>query len=249
MRDDDETLPTRKMTAKDYINRLSEFKTEERLDVVKKFFKGNDGITKPFGVKFGDVFKTSKAFIEMPLSEINTLLDSDYYEIRMGAVSIMDFQAKSKKTSESRKKELFDLYLSRHDRLNNWDFVDRGSYNIIGEYLMDKPRDILYELAKSDNIWERRTAIVSTYAFIKRSQLDDTFKIAEILINDPEELINKAVGSWIREAGKKDEKKLKSFLDKHAEAMPRVTLRYAIEKFDKPTREYYLKFKKKKTSR
>ncbi|MFP2996837.1 DNA alkylation repair protein [Spongiivirga sp. MCCC 1A20706] len=232
------------MTAKDFIKRLSEFRTEERLDVVEKFFKGNDGITKPFGVKFGDVFKIAKEFIEMPLSEINKLLDNEYYEIRMGAVSIMDFQAKSKKTPESTKKELFNLYLSRHDRLNNWDFVDRGSYNIIGEYLIDKPRDVLYELAKSDIIWERRTAIVSTYAFIKKRQLEDTFKIAEILINDKEELINKAVGSWIREAGKKDEKRLKSFLDKYAKTMPRVTLRYAIEKFDAPTKEHYLKLKK-----
>lgn len=237
------------MTAENYIKRLSEFKTEERLDVVRKFFKGKDGITKPFGVKFGDVFKTAKEFTQMSLKEINKLLDDDHYEIRMGAVSIMDFQAKSKKTPESRKKELFSLYLSRHDRLNNWDFVDRGSYNIIGEYLMDKPRDILYELAKSNNIWERRTAIVSTYAFIKKGQVDDTFKIAEILINDKEELINKAVGSWIREAGKKDEKRLKSFLDKHGETMPRVTLRYAVEKFDKPTKEYYLGLKKKKASR
>lgn len=231
------------MTAKEYIKQLSEFKTEERMDVVKKFFKGNDGITKPFGVKFGDVFKTAKEFINMPLSEINKLLDNDHYEIRMGAVSIMDFQAKSKRTSESRKKELFELYLSRHDRLNNWDFVDRGSYNIIGEYLMDKPRDILYELAKSENLWERRTAIVSTYAFIKKGQLDDTFKIAEILISDKEELINKAVGSWIREAGKKDEKRLKNFLNIYAATMPRVTLRYAIDKFDKTTREYYLNIK------
>ncbi len=237
------------MTAKEYINRLSEFKTEERINVVKKFFKGNDGTTRPFGVKFGDVFKTAKEFTQMPLNEINKLLDDDHYEIRMGAVSIMDFQAKSKKTPESRRKELFDLYLSRHDRLNNWDFVDRGSYNIVGEYLMDKPRDILYELAKSDFIWERRTAIVSTYAFIKKGQLEDTFRIAEILINDKEELINKAVGSWIREAGKKDEKRLRLFLDKYAKTMPRVTLRYAVEKFDKPTKEHYLSLKKKKVSR
>lgn len=139
----------------------------------------------------------------MPLSEINKLLDNEYYEIRMGAVSIMDYQAKSKKTSETRKKELFELYLTRHDRLKNWDFVDRGAYNIIGEYLIDRPKNILYELAKSENPWERRTAIVSTYAYIKKSQVDETFKIAEILVNDEHELINKAVGSWIREAGGK----------------------------------------------
>lgn len=231
------------MTASKFIEKLSSFKSEDRVNVVEKFFKGDDGTTKPLGVKFGDVFKTAKEFIDMPLDEINILLDSKYYEIRMGAVSIMDFQAKRKRTSEEHRKELFDLYLSRHDRLNNWDFVDRGSYNIIGEYLMNRPRSILYELAKSSDPWERRTAIVSTYAFIKKGDLDDTFKIAELLIDDEHELINKAVGSWIREAGKKDEKKLKEFLDKHAHSMPRVTLRYAVEKFDKQTKEYYMNLK------
>ncbi|WP_299525781.1 DNA alkylation repair protein [Winogradskyella sp.] len=108
---------------------------------------------------------------------------------------------------------------------------------------MNKPRNILYELAQSDDIWERRTAIVSTYAFIKKGQLDDTFKIAEILINDEEELINKAVGSWIREVGKKDEQRLKKFLDRYASTMPRVTLRYAIEKFDKETKKQYMDLK------
>jgi 3-methyladenine DNA glycosylase AlkD len=179
----------------------------------------------------------------MPLNEIELLLESEFYEIRMGAVSIMDFQAKHKKTSTERKKEIFDLYLRRHDRLNNWDFVDRGAYNIIGEYLLDKPKEILYKLAKSKNAWERRTSIVSTYAFIKKGQIDETFKIAEILINDEHELINKAVGSWIREAGKKDEQKLTLFLDKFASTMPRVTLRYAIEKLDKNEKDYYLKLK------
>ncbi len=98
-------------------------------------------------------------------------------------------------------------------------------------------------MAKSEIPWERRTAIVSTYAFIKKRQIDDTFQIAELLIDDKEELMNKAVGSWIREAGKKDEKRLKQFLDKHAETMPRVTLRYAVEKFDKPTKDYYMNLK------
>lgn len=230
-------------TAKAFTSKLEEFKTEEELNKIARFFKGNDGVTEALGVKFGVVFKTAKEFIEMPLSEINLLLDSKYYEVRMGAVSIMDFQAKSKKASEEYKKKLFDLYIGRHDRLNNWDFIDRGSYNIIGEFLLDKPRDILYKLAKSENVWERRTAIVSTYAFIKKDQLDDTFKIAEILLDDEHELINKAVGSWIREAGKRDPERLKAFLEKYASQMPRVTLRYAIEKFDKATRAYFLNLK------
>lgn len=157
----------------------------------------------------------------------------------------MDFQSREKKTPEERKKELYELYLNRHDRLNNWDFVDRAACNVIGRYLENKPRDILYELAESDNVWERRTAIVSTHHFIKLGELDDTFKIAEILINDEHELINKAVGSWIREAGKRDENRLKNILNKYASSMPRVTLRYAIEKLDRETKKHYMDLKKK----
>lgn len=135
--------------------------------------------------------------------------------------------------------------MKRHDRLNNWDFVDRGAYNIVGEYLMDKPRDILYKLALSKDPWERRTAIVSTYAFIKKGQLEDTFKIAETLTNDDHELVNKAVGSWIREAGKKDQDALIAFLDKHAASIPRVTLRYATEKLDQEIKNHFMGQKKK----
>ena len=239
---------SKEYTAAKFINKLKGFCSDKELNKVEKFFKGDDGKTKALGVKFGDVFNTAREFTQMPLSEIEKLLESDFYEVRMGAVSIMDFQAKDKKTPESRKKELFDLYLRRHDRLNNWDFVDRGAYNIIGEYLADKPRKVLYKLAKSKSPWERRTAIVSTYAFIKRNDTDETFKIAEILVNDKHELVNKAVGSWIREAGKKDEKKLKQFLEKHASSMPGVTLRYAVEKLGKKQRDYYMNLKAGKTN-
>ena len=231
------------LTAERFVEKLSQSKSDDEFGKVEKYFRGNDGKTKAFGVKFGDIFKTAEEFTQMPITEIDILLHSDFYEIRMGAVSIMAFQAKHKRTTAEQKKELFEQYLQRHDRLNNWDFVDRGSYHIIGEYLVDKPREILYQLAKSKNIWERRTAIVSTYAFIKKGQIEDTFKIAEILLNDTEELINKAVGSWIREAGKKDKTKLIDFLNQFAAVMPRVTLRYAIEKLDKQEKDFYLKLK------
>ncbi|WP_431612114.1 DNA alkylation repair protein [Chryseobacterium sp. 'Rf worker isolate 10'] len=234
------------MTAKEFIETLALFKNEKELSKVDKFFKGNDGVTKSFGVKFGDVFTTAKEFSEMPLGEINKLLDSDFYEVRMGAVSIMDFQAGHKKTSEDHKKALFDLYLNRHDRLNNWDFVDRAARNIIGEYLIDKPRDILYKLAYSDSPWERRTAIVSTHAFIRKNDVKDTFAIAEILIHDPNELVNKAVGSWIREAGKKDKEKLHDFLTTYAKTMPAATFSYAIEKLDAESKLYYKQLRKTK---
>ncbi|KPE50258.1 DNA alkylation repair protein [Chryseobacterium indologenes] len=232
------------MTAKEFIERLSSFKDEKEIDKVKKFFKGNDGVTRHFGVRFGNVFNTAKEFSTMPLEEINKLLDSEFYEVRMGAVSIMDFQAANKKISGEMKKELFDLYLKRHDRLNNWDFVDRGARNIIGEYLIDKPRAILYTLAESADPWERRTAIVSTHAFIRRNDVEDTFAIAEILVHDPDELVNKAVGSWIREAGKKAPERHHSFLDRYVKTMPATTFSYAIEKLDPEIKKQYKALRK-----
>jgi 3-methyladenine DNA glycosylase AlkD len=158
----------------------------------------------------------------------------------------MDFQARDKKTPAARKKELFDLYIRRHDRIDNWDLVDRSAPYVVGGYLFDKPRDILYQLAKSGNVWERRTAMVSTYFFIRQNDLSDTFRIAELLVHDPHDLIQKAVGSWVREAGKRDKLILVEFLDTYAESMPGEMLRYAIEKLDKKEKQYYLGINKQK---
>ena len=182
----------------------------------------------------------AKQHIEMPIVEIEKLLHSDYYEARMGSVSIMDFQARNKKTTATRKKELFELYIKCHNRINNWDLVDRSAPYVVGGYLFDKPRKILYKLAKSKNVWERRTAIVSTYYFIRQNDLSDTFKIAELLISDEHDLIQKAVGSWIREAGKYDKLALIEFLDSFASSMPSTMLRGAIEKLDKKEKAVYL---------
>ena len=129
------------------------------------------------------------------------------------------------------------------DRINNWDLVDRAAPYVVGGYLFDKPRDILYELARSSNIWERRTSIVSTYYFIRQGELDDTFRIAELLLNDDQDLIHKATGGWLREAGKKDRQRLLSFLDHYAATMPRTALRYAIEHLEKDQRDHYLGIK------
>ena len=169
------------LTATAFVEELKQHQTDAEFDKVRKFFKGEDDETEALGVRFGTVFKLAKAYQKMSLAEINKLLDSHYYEVRMGAVSIMDYQARLKSTSPEQRKALFDLYLKRHDRLNNWDFVDRAAPHVIGGYLWDKPRDVLYELAKSDDPWERRTAIVSTYYFMKQGELDDTFAIAETI--------------------------------------------------------------------
>lgn len=212
-------------------------------DYVKTDKDGYDKNDLFMGVRMGDVFALAKEFMAMPPREISKLLDSPVHEARVGAVSIMDFQARDKKTPESRRKELFDLYLRRHDRINSWGMVDRSAPYVVGGYLCDKPRNILYKLARSRNIWERRTAIVSTYFFIRQNDIADTFKIAEMLVNDKEHFIHTAVGSWVREAGKKDQKRLLEFLDKHAATMPRTILRFAIEKLDKKLRDHYLSIK------
>jgi 3-methyladenine DNA glycosylase AlkD len=196
------------------------------------------------GVRMGQVFALAKEFMGMPLDEIEKLLESPIHEARVGAVSIMDFQARSRKTTETRRKELFDLYIRRHDRINTWDLVDRSAPYVIGGYLFEKSRKILYKLARSRNMPERRTAIVSTGFFIRQADVNDTFKLAEILMNDNEDLIHKATGWMLRAAGDVDQQKLLTFLDKHAASMPRITLRYATEHLDKKQRAAYLELKR-----
>lgn len=195
------------------------------------------------GIGMGQVFALAKEFMNMELDELEVMLQSPVYEMRVGAVSIMDFQARSKKTTETRRKELYELYIRCHGRINTWTMVDRSALWVVGHYLFDKPRKALYKLAKSKMMAERRTAIVSTLYFIRKGDLDDAFKLAEIVLYDKEDLVNKATGWALRFAGDKDRKRLTKFLDKYAATMPRVTLRYAIEKFDKKEREYYLKLK------
>jgi 3-methyladenine DNA glycosylase AlkD len=198
-----------------------------------------------WGVRMGQVFALAKEFIAMPLDEIEKLLESPVHEARVGAVSIMDFQARSKKTTEARRKELFDLYIKRHNRINTWDLVDRSAPYVVGGYLFDKPRKVLYKLARSKKMPERRTSIVSTGYFIRQGDVEDTFKIAEMLIDDEHDLIHKATGWMLRAAGDVDREKLLGFLDKYAASMPRVTLRYATEHFDKKQRDKYLEKKSK----
>jgi 3-methyladenine DNA glycosylase AlkD len=201
------------------------------------------------GVRMGQVFALAKEFIEMPPEEIEKLLESPLHEVRAGALSIMDKQARRKRTPESRRKELFDLYLRRTDRIDNWDLVDVASPYVVGGYLFDRPRDVLYELARSESLWERRTAIVSTSYFIKQGDVADTFEIAELLLDDEEDLIHKATGGWLREAGKRDRRRLLSFLDRHAPTMPRTALRYATEHLDREQRTHYLSMKKSAEAR
>ena len=227
-------------TAKQFVDRLSSTKSKADFEKNHSYFKVNTADNKILGVRFASIFKLAKEFKDTDLKEVEKLLDNPFYEVRMGAVSIMDFQARDKKITEPQKKALYDLYIGRHDRINNWDLVDRSAPYVVGGYLNNKPRKILYKLAKSKNLWERRTAIVSTYFFIRQDDLADTFKIAELLVTDKEEMIQMAVGSWIREAGKRDPRLLLAFLDKYSKKMPRLMLRYSVEKLSKAQKEKYM---------
>ena len=168
--------------------------------------------------------------------ELEECLTSEYHEIRLaGLLALVEMYSHARKDMSLRSR-CIDFYLSHTDRINNWDLVDLSCYNLLGDWLLDKDRSLLYRLASDGkNIWEQRIGMVSTMAFIRQGQLDDTFAIADILLDHPHDLIHKAVGWLLREAGKRDMDALRVFLDHRAASMPRTMLRYAIEKF--PERE------------
>lgn len=236
------------LTAANFTEKLLALQSDGELRKHQRYFRF-DPDDQPadnyfIGVRMGNIFALGKEYAQMPMAEIEKLMESPIHEIRVGAMSIMGQCAKGKNCSDERLKELYELYIRRHDRINNWDLVDLAAYNVVGKYLADKPRDILYELAGSTNLWKRRTSIVATAHFIlKLKQVDDTFKIAEMLLDDAEDLVHKGSGWMLRAAGDVDRRRLIVFLDKHAATMPRVLLRYSIEKLDNPQRDHYLALK------
>ena len=219
-------------------------RSDGELRKIQRYFKSGEGQygagDEFMGVRMGHVFALAKEFVQMAPDEIELLLESPLHEMRAGAVSVMAKQVVLKKTSEARRKELFDLYLRRHDRINNWDLVDLGARDVLGRFMLDKDRGILYALARSEILWERRSAMWATMAFVQKGERDDMYAIAEILLHDEEDLIHKVVGGLLREAGKMDRPGLLAFLDLHAAGMPRVMLRYAVEHFGKEERAAYL---------
>lgn len=243
-------LSAKELTAKVFVEELFKYKSPSELKKFEKFFhfdkqhplKDDEFV----GVRMGQVFAVAKGFMDMKPSEVEKLMDHKVHEVRAGAMSIMGKKGAHRKTSPEELKALYDLYLRRHDRINSWDLVDLAAHHVVGRYLAEKPRAILYKLAKSKNLWERRTALVATAHFIlKLKQTEDTFLISELLLDDKEEFVNTASGWMLRAAGTVDKKKLVDFLDKYAADMPRVTLRAALEHFDKKHREYYLNLKNK----
>lgn len=236
------------ITAKNFIDGVKSLQSDKELEKIQRYFKSGKGEYSEgdtfIGVRMGHLFALAKEFVQMQPGELKKLLNSPIHEVRAGALSIMDKQGRNNKTTDERRKELYDLYLKSIKKINNWDLVDLGAPFVIGRYLFDKPRTVLYKLAKSKDVWQRRTAIVSTAYFIRQGDLHDTFTIGELLLYDKHDLIQKATGGWLREAGKQDRSKLLKLLDRHAATLPRTLLRYAIEHFDKKIRDHYLSLRK-----
>lgn len=210
-----------------------------------RFFKTGPGQygegDKFLGVTVPDTHVVAKKFSSASFDDIEKLLSSPHHEDRMTALFILVEQFE-KAGAKSRKK-IFNFYLKNRKGINNWDLVDSFAYKIVGAYLADKPKDILYKYAHSKNLWERRIAIVSTYHFIRHNSFSDTIAISELLLNDDHDLMHKATGWMLREVGKRDVKILEKFLKKYYKTMPRTMLRYAIERLPEKNRQNYLKSK------
>lgn len=232
-------------TAEDLQKQLRLFANFERGGVLHMFFKTGKGEygegDKFLGVTVPHTRKVSKKFTDLSLVEIKKILYSKVHEERLCALLVL--VAKFQATDETGKKKIFDFYIKNAKQVNNWDLVDTSAAKIAGEYLLDKPKDILYNFAVSKNLWEKRISIIATAAFIKNKKYQDTLKIAEILIGDTHDLIHKAVGWMVREVGNKDLSTEEKFLKKCYKKMPRTMLRYAIEKFPEEKRLKYLKGK------
>jgi 3-methyladenine DNA glycosylase AlkD len=190
------------------------------------------------GIPVPEQRKIAKRYVDLSLEDLHELLNSKVHEHRFTALVILI--SKYRKAEESGKKEIFDFYLRNTENINNWDLVDLSAPRIVGDYLINRERSILYKLAKSDSLWERRISILSTFTFIDNNDFEDALNISELLLHDEHDLIHKAVGWALREIGKRDQNVEERFLAKHCLHMPRTMLRYAIEKFDEEKRKRYL---------
>ena len=190
------------------------------------------------GVTVPEQRKIAKKYISVSFPDLTELLNSRIHEYRLTALIIL--VEKYKKSNEKERGDLVTFYLNKTVFINNWDLVDCSAAYILGDYLLNKDKAILYQLARSKDIWERRISMVSTYAFIKNNQFEHTLKVAEILLRDQHDLIHKAAGWMLREVGKRDQKIEEEFLKKYAKIMPRTMLRYAIERFSPEKKTFYM---------
>jgi 3-methyladenine DNA glycosylase AlkD len=214
----------------------------EKAEILARFFKTGKG---QYGE--GDIFlgivvpkqrAVAKKYAGLPMRDIGRLLASPIHEHRL--VALLMLVNTYKKADLKNRRKILDFYIKHMKLINNWDLVDLSAPNILGDYLLDKERSLLYKLALSKNLWERRIAIISTMAFIKNNDFSDTMRIAELLLKDSHDLIHKSVGWMLREVGKRDPKAEEDFLERHCRHMPRTMLRYAVERFDDKKRKIFL---------
>jgi len=229
------------------IEQIKRYRNEKEGAVLSRFFKTGKGQYGEGDIFWGLDVPTSRKIAEkhalIPRKDILKLLENKVHEVRLVGLLILVVQYKKAKEDQNQKlkAELVKFYLENTKHVNNWDLVDSTAHQILGDFLTEKEdKKILLTLSHSKDLWEQRIAIVATFAFIRKGELDWTFKIVDTLDKHTHDLIHKACGWMLREAGKKDEKRLRGYLDKKAPILPRTMLRYAIEKFPEPVRLEYL---------
>jgi len=237
------------MTAAQAKKALQAFADSDRALHARRYFKTARGEyaegDRFIGVNVPDTRKVARQFKDLPLSEIEKLLHSNIHEHRLLALIILvsQFQQTVRIADQQKQATIFNFYLQHYTHINHWDLVDASCRDIVGGYLLDKPgkpRQLLYDWAKSDHLWKKRIAIIATAPFIRAGRFQETLDIATILMNDPHDLIHKASGWMLRELGNRDQQLLLNFLDQHSASMPRTMLRYAIEKLPQKLRQHYL---------
>ncbi len=210
----------------------------ERAKVYRWYFK-DPGRDRFLGVSTKAMREVARQIGDISMADLRRLMRSRVHEERSLAHTLL--RRKFDKGSATDREKLFNFYLKYRRSIHSWDGVDDSAPYIVGPHLLRRDKTVLYELARSRSLWDRRIAIVSTLAFIRDGNLSDTLRITEMLLDDQEDLVQKACGWMLREVGKRDERLLKRFLKKHCKTMPRTMLRYAIERFPEKQRQSYLK--------
>ena len=230
------------MNLREFRKRIKEKSNKQQAKSLQWFFKtgaGEYGEGDVFaGIKMPVQRKIAKEFKNLNYDDIRELVGSKIHEERM--IGLLILQDKYEKGGEKEKEKVFKFYIRNRKGINNWDLVDISAPKIVGEHLLDRDKKLLYEFARSKNLWERRIAILSTFTFIRAGKFENTFKISDILLDDNHDLIHKAVGWMLREIGKKEISAEEKFLKPRYKKMPRTILRYAIEKFPEIKRKQYL---------
>ena len=230
------------MNAETVRKQLLSLGSPEKAEHSKYFFKTGKGEygegDRFIGCTVPEIRGVAAKNLQLPFGELQRLLDDEFHECRLCALVILTRQFE--KAGDTQRKRIFEFYLNNTHAVNNWDLVDLSCYKIVGEWLLNKNRDILYQLMKSEKLWEQRIAVVSTLTFIRRNDFADILKISESLLDHKHDLIHKACGWMLREVGKREEVALTGFLDRYHREKPRTMLRYAIERLSKAQKQKYM---------